>query len=846
MSPSEERAEPAGAPPRPWVVWLARKYPGRVLLFWIVLGMLAAGALRRIDVDTSLEALLPPNARAVEALEELRRRVPSSSPLYLLVSSSDPSLNRALARRIAAEVRQWPESISVLTRRDPTYFLHRALLYLPTERLAELAEDAEALEDFRRCAAIPGCFQLEEEPTLPSRAELRSELSEQPEVQALLGLIGQAELPSGSLSSGAPASGDKPGDAAAAPLGDLCSPDGRVCSVEVVVEGKATDLEFARRITAKARAALDRLRPSEAPEDLQLEMSGSFHNMVLTQASVTRDLRKTASISFGLMLLVLLMQFRGLRAHLLLLAPLGLATLVTLGVIGLVHPELNLISAFTLAVLAGLGIDFGVHMLTHYGSSRARGREPEEALRWGLWALRRPMLVAVVTTMSGFGALYVARFRGFAEMGALAALGIGITFVVYWSLFPALVLLLQRGAAERGSLLREVSILRRAAPLLVRHAGAIVAVGALLGALGAVLGPRVSFEYNFRNLQPPRVGHGIRWSETLHGTGRPAVVLLGKNPEALEAAAAALRQEAPARLGSKRGGPGVVTPASFVPADQAARLESIARLRAATNRSLKWARGADREELLSLLPLVEVAEPITASSLPAWLASWLRERDGTFGSYGLAYTGFRPADARDMERLARVLDEWAARFPEVTFACPPALIGLVLPGLRGDAPLMLGLALLGLAVGTLAVARSFRLLLLALSPLALAMLVALGATALLGIRINLYNLIVFPLAFGIGVDGSIYVLWAMTEPSEEDPSSAYAESARGVLGSTLTTTAGFGSLLVASNPGLASLGKLSIVTFLATLFANLVWQPAWLSWLGSRGRKAPAGSSASR
>ena len=52
-----------------------------------------------------------------------------------------------------------------------------------------------------------------------------------------------------------------------------------------------------------------------------------------------------------------------------------------------------------------------------------------------------------------------------------------------------------------------------------------------------------------------------------------------------------------------------------------------------------------------------------------------------------------------------------------------------------------------------------------------------------------------------------------------------------MLGSTLTSMAGFGALMSSSNPGLFSIGLLAVVMLGISLIANLLWLPAvvWLS-----------------
>ena len=360
--------------------------------------------------------------------------------------------------------------------------------------------------------------------------------------------------------------------------------------------------------------------------------------------------------------------------------------------------------------------------------------------------------------------------------------------------------------------------------------------GLVLAALLAVVGSRVAFEHNFRNLRPKTVSHGIDWGKAMHGTTRSAVVMMADARKPLTEVAETLRAEGGGDL-VKSDDPWIITADSFIPKDQDARLSAIARIRQALERGLPRLSEEEQADLAGFRSLLDVRDPIRPDKLPAWVDSWLRDSDGRFGTFGLIYTDLSGADAHQMELLAGKIETWHRRFPEVLFASGVALLGLVVPGLRADAPTMLGLAIGGLLLSTWLISRSFRRALLVLSPIVMAMALTLAVMVAIDLRVNMYNMLIFPLAFGIGVDGAVYVAWVM---SRAQPSLAeFGTTARGVLGSTLTTTAGFGSMVVAQNPGLVSLGALAIISLSAALVANLVWLPA--AMLAFKGRAVAAG-----
>lgn len=807
----------------------AQRQPHVVLLVATLVSAVGVWLGQSIQVNANLDALLPADSPLLPAIDEMEARVPSSSPFYLLVASDDPALNQELAKALETGVQQWPETRYALRRRDPSFFLDRRLLFLPAEDLRDLAYQVEDIVDFEECAAVPGCVNLDKRPPDPNEQALRDRIATQPSVKALLGLFGLSTIPDPKPQ----APEGKPSDATsttgpetAQELGSLCSPDGKVCAVTVFLDGSPSNLAYSERILAKTAALFEQVKPANAPPSLRLESSGPYRNAPATKRNVSNDLSLTAGLSTLLMVVLVALQFRGLRPFVLIFMPLLYAAAWTGGVVALVHPTLNVISAFTMAVLAGLGIDFGVHMLTHYGTERSAGLSVDAALTSTFQKLGGPMGMACITSGCGFGALMAADFRGFAEMGGMAAIGVALALLAFLITFPALVQLSHRIWPERRTLLRP---LRLPLPRLrhpARLAKGFVIVGVLIAAGSALVGTGVSFEYDFRNLRPKTVSHGIGWKQAMHGTSRSAVVMLADTPEDLERTAAQLRQDFPERTQGEQAW--LVTPASFIPEQQPERLKAIEMLRAAVQRAKKRLSAEEQAKLQYIEPLLAIEQPITATALPRWVQQWLTDQSGVFGTFGLMYTELRGSDARAMEHLANELVDFSQRYPEVRFASGEALLGLVVPGLRRDAPKMIFLALMGLFLGTILIGRSFSRAITVLLPLVLSTCCALALMVALDLKVNLYNMLVFPLSFGIGVDGAVYVVWAMSDYDPKRTPAALAVTARGVLGSTLTTAAGFGSMAVASNPGLVSLGLLAVTMLLCSLAGNLIWLPAFL------------------
>jgi predicted exporter len=120
--------------------------------------------------------------------------------------------------------------------------------------------------------------------------------------------------------------------------------------------------------------------------------------------------------------------------------------------------------------------------------------------------------------------------------------------------------------------------------------------------------------------------------------------------------------------------------------------------------------------------------------------------------------------------------------------------------------------------------RKWRPVLLLMAALALAVAALMGTLALCGIRLNLFNVLAFPLVLGVGIDYAIYIALAVPTPDR------ISIVLRPILLSALTTIAGFGSLAFAHNPSLSGLGVVCAIGVAWCLFATLFFVLPILLW----------------
>jgi hopanoid biosynthesis associated RND transporter like protein HpnN len=148
-----------------------------------------------------------------------------------------------------------------------------------------------------------------------------------------------------------------------------------------------------------------------------------------------------------------------------------------------------------------------------------------------------------------------------------------------------------------------------------------------------------------------------------------------------------------------------------------------------------------------------------------------------------------------------------------------------------------------LVVITLVLAVDFRCLrntLVALTPLAMGVLLTLGILGLFRMPLNPANMIAFPLILGVGVDNGVHVLHDHLLRRQRGVLTISRAIGRGVLVKALTAMIGFGTLMISSERGLASLGFILLLGVACSMVSALIFLPAVLRLVGAPERAAEA------
>lgn len=536
------------------------EHPWLVVLLAAVLTVLSVWALSDLRIVTDLKRLLPETAPSVKRLDELQSRVGNQSDIVVTVRSSDPDGNIRWGARFTALMEAEPTIRFVQFQRDIEELEKSALLYLSVHQLEDIRREviarikrnvkktlelglddddedeaggdsggelpepgaaARALDDFEDDedfeAAQPGetaraldDFEGDEDFGRGGAADSTLDDFEDDED------FDQDAEPDGTAEEAAGAAadaGDEPLD-----IDELkekygveevpeyyTNDDGTLLIVRARPFADTSDTRVAQKLVDMTRANIEKAKAADDPPDLRISLKGHHLERTEEVKSVQGNMATSAGACLVVLLAIVGLYFRRSRAILLVAVPLVMSVLWSLGVAWLVYGYLNIISAFIFAVLLGLGIDYGIHVLARYDEARRAGDDHRAAVLVALTTTGVAAASGALTTSVVFFLLTVGDFQGFAQFGLVAGFGVLIALLAVFTVMPALTTLLERvrpwrtsAKASGGGKPRSLYVPSfRAATVL---SFLILCASVFAAVLSAVHLPDLEFEYAFEKL----------------------------------------------------------------------------------------------------------------------------------------------------------------------------------------------------------------------------------------------------------------------------------------------------------------------------------------------------------
>jgi len=544
----------------------------------------------------------------------------------------------------------------------------------------------------------------------------------------------------------------------------------------------------------------------------------------------------------------------------------GLIVTAALGL--LMVGELNPISVAFAALFVGLGIDFGIQFAVRYRADRFEQPDLPSALNAAARGVGWSLTLAAISLIAGFFAFLPTAFRGVSELGLIAGVGMIVAYLFSLTLLPALIAVFKPKTEAKAV---ETAWMAGVDHWIIEHRKAVLIGVGLITVAGIPLLFKLPFDSNPMHLRSPKVESISTYLDLIKDpeTSPNLIDVLAPSTEAVPELAAKLR-----KLPSVAK---VIDIDTFVPRDQDAKLAIITDtaqlLGPALNPARKPPPPTDADNVKAIKDTAAALRTLTGSAPAAKTAGALA---GTLDALAAAPAAKREAasvalttDLRTLlTRLAGLLNpqkitlanlppklkaEWVTadgrsrievhpsgdandnvvlrRFAKEVQTVAPHATGAPVATTSSSYTILgafVQAALTALVLIFIILSVALRKpwdVAMTLGPLVLATLWTLMALHIVGMPLNFANIIAMPLMLAVGVAFHIYYVIAWRAGVVDMLASSLT---RAIFFSALTTGTAFGSLVLSSHPGTASMGKLLALSLFFTLVAAFFVVPAFL------------------
>jgi putative drug exporter of the RND superfamily len=255
--------------------------------------------------------------------------------------------------------------------------------------------------------------------------------------------------------------------------------------------------EGGTRLTGIAAGVEEARGALESPGPLRIGVTGIRLVQYDSKVAIDGNLWLVTVVTTLAIFLVVALTYRSLVAPLIPLSSIGLATFLTLRILGWIASERGInipsqIEPIIVVLLFGVGTDYALFLLSRTRQTLEESIGRVEAARLGVERVGGVLLSSAVVLIAAFALLLFAQLGLYRALGPGLALALCLVFIITLTLVPALLAILGPAAfGERGSIRWQT----RPRRTLLRRPGVIagaLSVGLLVAAAGS-LGLRVGF-----------------------------------------------------------------------------------------------------------------------------------------------------------------------------------------------------------------------------------------------------------------------------------------------------------------------------------------------------------------
>jgi len=814
------------------------KHPFLMLFIATIISLAAFTQIGKIKLKTNLLRLLPEENRAAQNTRDLSDKIGGSNGYFsILVSSDNTNKLLPVIEELTGKIEKFKTVERVSYKWPVEFFKKYRFLLIPNDNLFNIYD---RILGWKSEVSPSGVNLMDDEPSGEKSKDSFQKKEGKSEMESNFKKYG--EFHKYHISS-----------------------DGKSMGMRIYTKKGISDIGELKKLFERLKKLATKTAKKRG---VWVGVGGSHRSKIDSYNVIFSDLNITGMVSAFLIMLILFISFFKYRENninnlllrkltsaigsvfnsfttiLIVFLPLGIGLLWGFSFLPSTVGSLNIITAFLVIILFGMGIDYSIHLVKRFQTELCNN-SLEDSLLETFQSTGSSVFISGLTTALSLSVLSFSGFKGFSEFGLITAVA---TLTVLLSMYLVLPALLTLG--YRFKLVRATSSIRKKIPFPNKKVTLLFFVLFAIGLIIAIKG--MGFDYSFRNLQFNKSKvKGLRevnkkQSKVYSSTFSPGAVYIADDLKSLTKlnnmlAAHKLSKGTNSTIGRFR------SIRDFSPEigsmNWVRRTNVIADLKdELKGRWVKKIKNADRKRWIEKIRdwKQPIATPVPINIMPVSIIAPNTAKDGSGGYLLGIHPAFDRKDGRNAMNFAKEL--YSLKLPAGVKGPigETTLFAEILMIVTSEVGLLVVVTLLGVFLLVWLNLKSVWGALLVLLPLFSGLAISFGILVIMGIDLNLFSVLVIPALLGMGVDDGVHYFKHWRENSR-DTRKTQKELFETLSITTITTMLGYSGMMFAGHPGIQSIGVFACLGLFAILLTTLFLMPGIMEVFNKSLRKKQLG-----
>lgn len=390
------------------------KHPFLIVILSLFLGILFFLAFRFVPLDADYINLLPRDSEPVRNLKFLTEKLKGVGQFSIVIESQKEDIEamKKLSDDLNQELLKIPEIQNIQYKLPLDFIMNNLFLFIETKDLEEIFNRLYEKVQYEIYKNVPFYISFEDE---EDKVEFNiDDIIEKYKEQRGSITVSQSEY--------------------------MISEDKKILVMFIKPDFMPTEVNKTGLLIDKIKKIVEKLNIKNYGEDISVSFAGTYTLSYDQKNAIYEDIKITSLIALFLIFIAILFFIQRIDYSIYLLYSLAIGVLSAFGIAYLIFHHINLITGFLIAILTGLGVNYGIHFLFRYREEQ-RIIDNTKALKHAFIYTGLASLTGALTTAVSFFSLSFSKFLGFSEFGLLASAGILVTLLSTYVVVTSLITL---------------------------------------------------------------------------------------------------------------------------------------------------------------------------------------------------------------------------------------------------------------------------------------------------------------------------------------------------------------------------------------------------------------------